>query len=126
MRPEIGRVLGVATWANGGPFCTIVCTRGHKKRLIDRIRWVTEEDRGDLYTAAFRLDDLFGVDPGTSAEDSPRDSETKWRLRCPCGLDVVLNWGTLNRLADGTMKAGIAQVELGALAAIIGSSNPKG
>jgi hypothetical protein len=120
-RPEVGRTVGVAAWAAGDTFCAIVCTNGHPKRTLDRVRWVQAEDRGELYTAAFRLDDPAVRDPGTSAEEDPTSYETRWRLRCPtCGLDVVLNRRRLDQLARWARDTSARRIELGRLAASVG------
>lgn len=121
-RSEVGRSAGVQQWAEGQPYCTILCTAGHKKRTIDRIRWAGEGGRGaHLYTSGFRLDDVSGTDPGTSAEDNPLNDEYKWRFRCPCGIDVVLNGRRLEQLARWVGDTSARRIELGSLAAIVGS-----
>lgn len=124
-RPEPGRTQGVAAWANSpgadGWFCTIVCTRGHRKRTIEHIRWAGRNGQGDhLYTAGYRLDDLaepLDADPGTSAEHRPTSGDFKCRLRCPCGLDVVLSNENLDRLVEGLHDDGRTRIELAAIAA---------
>lgn len=116
-RPEVGRTLGVDEWAAGEPFCTITCDNGHRRRLIDRVRYA--DGVASLYTAAARLDDPSHADPGTSAEDNPTNYDTKWRLSCPCGLDVVLTKKSLSTLAKGTRDQGVSKLKLTALAAIV-------
>lgn len=127
MKPEPGRVQGVRAWANDEPYTAIVCTRGHKKRTIDRMQWSEWASHGQLYTAGWRMGDLpddgapsdHRIDPGTSAEDNPVTDDTKWRLRCPCGLNVTLSMGSLDKMAKGLRDLGVARVELSALAAIV-------
>lgn len=118
MRPEVGTTQGVAKWAEGAPYCTVICKRGHKRRLIERIKWAGPNGRGGhLYTAGART--LEDTDPGTSAELNPTNDEYKWRLRCPCGLDVPLSSETLDRLAKGLHDTGVRRIELEHLAAIV-------
>lgn len=110
--------IGVAEWAAGEPFCTIVCTAGHKKRVIDRIKWAGKGAKGGhLYNAAART---LGHDPSSTAEDVPGDAaESSWRWRCPCGIDVTVGHETLDKLAQALPRVG--RIELADLAATLSS-----
>jgi hypothetical protein len=120
-RPEVGRTEGVSVWAEGQPYCTILCTNGHKKRTIDRVRWAGEEGRArHLYTGGFRLDDPCGDDSAGSSEENPTNDDYKWRFRCPsCRIDVVLSTAMLENLAEWVRATSARRIELSRLAAIV-------
>jgi len=99
-RPQDEHANGVNGWAKGRHVCRIVCTRGHKKRTIDRMMW--DGEGGVLFSAGTwrRSGEYDGPgrppEPGGSAERTPLDpahfgreggrpvgNAFKWRLRCP-------------------------------------------
>jgi hypothetical protein len=72
-----------------------------------------------LYTAGARVNDPTELDPGTSAEDVPGNYETKWRLRCSCGLNVALSNALLDTVAEGLIRSGVSRIDLSDLAAMV-------
>ncbi|WP_346922979.1 hypothetical protein [Glutamicibacter creatinolyticus] len=119
-RPEIGRTEGVKAWSEGEHYCKIICTNGHKKRMIERVRWSEMGKARNIYTGGWRLEDVFGKDLGTTAEEKPNDDQFKYRFRCPtCRVDVGLNDKTLDKLAQWVRDARPDKIELTTLAVIL-------
>lgn len=113
----------VNEWAAGRWTARIICDRGHKRRLIDRIA-VDELGDGDLYRAwhpeAAEEGPAADFDWTGNPDGGAQHSFHKYVLTCPsCTLTVRLNERSLRVLAGGLSELGGDTYALESLGAIV-------